>query len=72
MKNYFAASLGSIAVAQKMTYPYVNQIGWLAISVTTKGVTPGWEMGFAIEITQRAASDTMLFGIGMGIYPANN
>jgi len=29
-------------------------------------------MGFAIEITQRAASDTMMFGIGMGIYPANN
>lgn len=65
------APLITLAFAEKI-YPYVNDIGWLAISTSTKGSTPGWEMGFAIEIQQISPSLPMTFGIGMGIYPATN
>lgn len=50
MKNLIIAPFFTFAFAEK-AYPYINDIGWLAISVSTKGVTPGWEMGFAIEIS---------------------
>ena len=71
MKNFVLAASLTFVCAEK-SYPYINDIGWLAISVSTKGATPGWEMGFASEISQLAKSTPMTFGIGMGIYPATN
>ncbi len=49
MKNLLLAASLTFVWGEK-AFPYINDIGWLAISVSTKGSTPGWEMGFAIEI----------------------